>query len=277
MNKMVLVPEAHVEELKRLRLYQRGKLPPKPEILQTADIQQKIDKLLTDTNVTPQDKIQLFAEYMLQYNSFKDQATGVDTTNDGDIPKAPTYKAVKSETTKVTDEAILGTIPNSMKGNVKKLLETLDKNANVTWNANGVVSVNGKQIAGSNIVDIMNDAARGRKSKTPPLGWDTVANALKDNNDRINVGNNRWRNLVNANTGKKSKGRHHQIPSPIPSDDEDSFTVGLFDTPKYFRGTDKTPSRRIGKRRKGRRQSSPGPYDDDSRTGSVDPKWAAWS
>lgn len=59
MRKMVLVPIEHVDELKRLRQH-HAKLPPKPEIIQTVEMQNKMNEVMSNPSLTINEKNKLY-------------------------------------------------------------------------------------------------------------------------------------------------------------------------------------------------------------------------
>ena len=71
-------------------------------------------------------------------------------------------EAAKNQT-EISDESILQTVPKKFQTKAKLFLDYARQVGNLTWDQNGVVTANGDTIAGSNIVDIVNDAMRNRK------------------------------------------------------------------------------------------------------------------
>lgn len=69
-----------------------------------------------------------------------------------------------------------------LKRNVGELLyDTLLKSNNVSWDQTGRVSVNGRELIGSSITDLISDVVRDRKTSNPQ-GWTIFAEALGDLN-----------------------------------------------------------------------------------------------
>lgn len=63
------------------------------------------------------------------------------------------------------DELIINSVPKGCQKNAKLLLSHLrSKKDRIYWNQSGVVFIDGTQIPGSNIIDLINDACRKRKN-----------------------------------------------------------------------------------------------------------------
>lgn len=87
----------------------------------------------------------------------------------------------KEETsTSMNDSIIIESVPQKFRSKAKLLLRRLHdaRSPNFSWNAAGTVSIMGKPIKDSNIVDLMNDAMRARKI-SKPAGRKAFAGFLK--------------------------------------------------------------------------------------------------
>lgn len=87
--------------------------------------------------------------------------------------------AVVAET-RMNDSIIVESVPAKFRNKAKLLLRRLHDapSSDFSWNAAGVVSVNGETIKHSNIVDLVNDAMRSRKM-AKPAGRRVFANFLR--------------------------------------------------------------------------------------------------
>lgn len=66
------------------------------------------------------------------------------------------------------DDVILQSVPKTCQKKTKLLLDHLKvQRERINWDDNGVVYIDGQKIKNSNIVDLMNDAARQRKNSKP--------------------------------------------------------------------------------------------------------------
>lgn len=89
-------------------------------------------------------------------------------------------------------DIIISSVPASYQKTADRLLRKIKGLGTVTWDHNGELTVKGTRVAGSNISDIVNDGARARKKAISPLGWQKVANELKEGGITTGIGNQAW-------------------------------------------------------------------------------------
>ena len=70
---------------------------------------------------------------------------------------------------------VVDTVPKTMQAKARRLMEHLKRE--VAWTARGELIHEGVPIAGSNVVDLVNDLLR--KRKTDPTGWQPFAQQLR--------------------------------------------------------------------------------------------------
>lgn len=79
-----------------------------------------------------------------------------------------------------TTNHILSLIPKTYTKKGELLLNLISVHKNkIIWDETGTIFIDNKKIAGSNIVDLVNDSLRPLK-KSEPIGWETFVEALKD-------------------------------------------------------------------------------------------------
>ena len=69
----------------------------------------------------------------------------------------------------------MDTVPKTMQAKARRLMEHLKRD--ITWTARGELIHEGVPVAGSNVVDLVNDLLR--KRKTDPTGWQPFARQLR--------------------------------------------------------------------------------------------------
>ena len=74
----------------------------------------------------------------------------------------------------------------------------------ISWDENGLVSVSGTPLAGSNIIDLVSDLTRFRKSFNPE-GWQTFATALAELHLPADlIGNKKYETIIRGQSGAGS-------------------------------------------------------------------------
>lgn len=105
----------------------------------------------------------------------------------------PTSSVGEEVESKITDKVILESVPKSFRGKAKLFLGYARREGKMFWNNNGEVTIDGQLVKGSNIIDIVNDAVRLRKTFHAE-GRSQVSRALRNAGvPRTAVGNiNFW-------------------------------------------------------------------------------------
>ena len=71
---------------------------------------------------------------------------------------------------------VVNTVPKSLQAKARRLMEHLKRN--VAWNNRGELIHEGVPVAGSNVVDLVHDLLRKRKTDDP-TGWQSFARQLR--------------------------------------------------------------------------------------------------
>ena len=73
------------------------------------------------------------------------------------------------------EAAVVDTVPKTMQAKARRLMEHMKRD--IAWTARGELIHEGVPVAGSNVVDLVNDLMR--KRKTDPTGWQPFARQLR--------------------------------------------------------------------------------------------------
>ena len=115
-------------------------------------------------------------------------------------------------TTSGIEADVVDTVPNTMQGKARRLMERMKRN--ISWTARGELIHEGVPVAGSNVVDLVNDLLG--KRKTDPTGWQPFARQLRAMNLPMElVGNVAWRDYIRQATtpAMTSTPGRRQIPT----------------------------------------------------------------
>lgn len=118
------------------------------------------DILGSVTSSNQREKWKLYQQVLQRYQFFTDEERRPSSTTDLVSDKS------RKETERTTDEAIVDSVPGKYKKQAQQLLNHLHdpSNTRLTWDKSGVVYINGEPIKDSNIIDLVNDAMRHRKT-----------------------------------------------------------------------------------------------------------------
>ena len=136
--------------------------------------------ILQTTDLADEEKVHQYNQILQRYLEYQDNL------------RASTVPPPMS-ITKDMEQEVLSTIPKTMRRKAENLLERVKRQFNLGWNERGELLFNGEVIQGTNIVDLVNDMVRQRKS-FQPHGWREFARALRqDNVPQDLIGNKeRW-------------------------------------------------------------------------------------
>lgn len=181
--------------------YMRQMLP--PTVPHLANLDNEMNKILNSNNEAADVKLKRYNQVLRRYMQL--QGTGMDN-EDTSTPKHPDIENSISEQTSAAaapdilpyaDSSILAGIPSRNLNAARRLLQYMKRNDRLRWNEKGEMIVNGERYPLTNIVDLVHDFSRFRKTMNPPAGYLTFAQALKAQNiPRESVGNpDRWKLL----------------------------------------------------------------------------------
>ena len=112
---------------------------------------------------------------------------------------------VEEEEEDVVETETIQTIPIGLKKKAERLLIRLKVNPEIKWNDRGEISINGRYIRRSNLIDLVNDVLRARKTAPDPTGWEEFADVLRNSNvPQDLIGNpTRWNYIQGATPVRK--------------------------------------------------------------------------
>ncbi|KAK6167064.1 hypothetical protein SNE40_021171 [Patella caerulea] len=193
---MTLVPESLLENLQS----------PRPAILQpssarkTSELDVEIRHILEDPGLSDSEKAEKYSQKLREFLFHKNRAVEPPTVyvKQQDVTnKVPVNQTVVSDKVTIDESSqvmpsqvrsmpplqsdILTTVPKSLKTKAGLLIEKLHQTPNITWDDKGTVAIQGKNITGSNITDLVNDLLRKRKYFNP-IGWQELGKALSGYN-----------------------------------------------------------------------------------------------
>ena len=127
-------------------------------------------------------KVTLYNQVLQRYNVLSDkhvkEPVRVITVNEsgaGAGADCGVGVAKGPPTTSGTEADVVDIVPKTMQAKVKRLMEHMKRNN--SWPARGELFHEGVPVAGSNVVDLVNDLLR--KRKTVPTGWQPFARQLR--------------------------------------------------------------------------------------------------
>ena len=167
-------------------------------------------------------KVTLYNQVLQLYNVLSDkhvkEPERVVTVNEsgtgaGAVGAGATEGAVGAPATGIEAD-VVDTVPKTMQGKARRLMEHLKRD--IAWTARGELIHEDVPVAGSNVVDLVNDLLR--KRKTDPTGWQPFARQLRAMNLPMElVGNVTRRAYIRQATTPTTSppGRRRRMPTTL--------------------------------------------------------------
>ena len=122
-------------------------------------------------------KVTLYNQVLQRYNVLTDKRIKdplrVVTVNESEVEPG-SEGAVRAPISGL-EATVLATVPRTMQAKASRLMEHLKRD--IAWTARGELIHEGVPVVGSNVVDLVNDLLR--KRKTAPTGWQPFAQQLR--------------------------------------------------------------------------------------------------
>lgn len=192
---------------------------PLPDALGSSisSLDQTMQNILTTPSNDAEDaynKAQLYSQAFQRYLTFADKYRDKSLGKFEMVQPKQTFETLRPTTTSIksndTDKMsnnpatievkrlIKQTLPPTLRGKGEALLEHLANLPGVSWDSKQQLILDDKTIDKSNVVDLVDDLVRDRKTiKPPPKGWDELADVLtKTNIPKALIGNSTRRHSL---------------------------------------------------------------------------------
>ena len=130
-------------------------------------------------------KVTLYNQVLQRYNVLADkrikEPLRVVTMNESEVTSESGSEGTARAPISGLEATVLATVPKTMQAKASRLMEHLKRD--IAWTARGELIHEGVPVVGSNVVDLVNDLLR--KRKTDPTGWQPFARQLRAINLRM--------------------------------------------------------------------------------------------
>ena len=191
-RKMALIPLDMLQQIKQPNLMPI-KNPSQDKLLKTMGEMKNI----LDNDSIPEDvKSNRFNNHLKDYSVFADKF----------IPPIPHG----TTTTSPIQENVFRSLPKTFQGPAHVLMKELENFPNIiNWDTNKEVTIEGQKLKGSNIIDLIGDVLRNRKT-LPPVHSSTFLKMMADLNIPEEFIKNKGR-ISKFQSYKKGTTREHQV------------------------------------------------------------------
>lgn len=149
------------------------------------DLDWEMQKILNSSNKSDYDKYleynQVMHKYLGKYNKSREPVE-IPIVEEQANALPPVEPVSTVNNTQILDHLLDSfSSKHPYRKKASALYKILDKTPEITWDANGQVSIKNQVIQNSNILDLLVDVVRARQTK-PPQGWDKFATLLSELN-----------------------------------------------------------------------------------------------
>ena len=145
-------------------------LPPVNPVYRTLNtLDRDMDAILQRSDLTDSEKVKQYNQVLQRYLEYQDRQ-----------PAAPQPTAAPTPRHDFEGD-LMHTVPKTMQRKAKALLERIKSHPDMSWNDRGEFVYQNQTVSGSNMVDLINDMLRHRRS-FQPRGWQDFARALRQTN-----------------------------------------------------------------------------------------------
>jgi len=190
-KKMVVIDQQSLE---------RMQTSPTPALTRASALDSEMEQLMQRSDMDAHDKWvaynQLLQRYLHIADGYRKPVTIpiVDTQSRG-----PSANDMVADTNDPIRQQVVNSVPNTFRRKAGLLYSLLQNSDLVRWNARGEISLDGAELPGSNIVDLISDAVRLRKNFNPAYSLEFAALLSKLNAPQELVGNpERWKLIQRA-------------------------------------------------------------------------------
>lgn len=153
----------------------------------TNNLDGDMNQVLNKTNLNDREKWSQYYQILQRY------------FHQNKVQRQPVQLSI-NETHEITNtlptEDIVSAYPLTLQRNAERLLSWIKRsNAGISWDDRGIVKINGAVINGSNIVDLIGDLLRHRRTAIAPTGIGNFMQSLRETNvpEELIGNKDRWR------------------------------------------------------------------------------------
>ena len=203
-KRMVLIPEEVVSLLR-----ERQEETVSPITRNLVSLKEEMGDILERQDLRPDEKAKLYGQAFQRYQNVHDQKQAkpisvqlVPPTVKSDFTSAIKRDIKEEKPSDQVSMEIVQSLPKTLKNRAELLLQKLKQQGEeVNWNDRGELVYNGKEVRGSNMLDLVNDILRNRRKTSTPQGWEYFARGLA----HMNIPNELIQNINRRRTVQQYK------------------------------------------------------------------------
>ena len=229
---------AKIMNLVDSRMLERVRPPVNPLHRALSVLDSDMKSILERADMSDEEKVQAYNQTLQKYLEYqRPDVKAVEISRQQNKPKVD------------VEQDVMRTIPKSMRGKALSLIDRIKENPETSWNDRGEFVYRGQVVSGTNMVDLINDVLRHRKTFNPRGRYD-FARALRDSHvPQEMIGNSQvwnWMHRETATSDAFSTAGEDVTDEEGSGDDDNEPRRGrsMMKTPAKIR-TSKKPIKKI--------------------------------
>jgi hypothetical protein len=201
-------------------------------------------------------KVPAYNDALMRYNSLTQPKTEVGVSRDRKL-----QQTTQQNLTNI-DKEIVSTVPKHLTHKAKRLLSRLKASGIISYDDQGRVTINNKQLDNANIVDLVYSAISTKRNLGKPEGWGEFSNIIQESGIPKNILGPLSKG-VSYSVLPKSKTQKPKKRRRITKQDDDIYNSNL---PGLNMGG-------VSKKRKAPTKITKRSYDTRSAVGKIPQRW----
>lgn len=173
-----------------------------PRLNAMARLDNEIERKLDDTTKSDDEKAKSYVQAFQDFLTFKNQYIHGESQ-----PTAAPQPTPGHRSEGISSGDIAKTVPKNLRSKAERLAELLKATGKVRWDESNRLIIDGKPVEGTNIIDLINDALRRRKTFMPHGRAEFADHLRAINAPKELVGNaDYWKGAADASHSDDSSG-----------------------------------------------------------------------
>lgn len=133
------------------------------------------DVLNSDIYENDREKWNSFQQVLSRFLALKN----IDSAKKRAVEEEEKKKKIPDANEKLRIFNLLQNVPKTYNDKANKLIQFIEKAPNIEWRKSGEIFIDGKEVVGGDMAELINDALRHRKRVKPARGREQLASALR--------------------------------------------------------------------------------------------------
>ena len=152
-----------------------------PDVKALGALDEKMHDVMNESDLSEEERVKLHNQNLRRYLVYHARETEKPVLVKNVKRDQSSLSPTEDEHLDVVEKDILESVPQTMKTRAKRLVNKIKTSNRIGWNERGELVLDDQTLPNTNMVDLVNDVLRRRKT-FEPRGWRTFTRALQEEN-----------------------------------------------------------------------------------------------